>query len=422
MKTVKFLTLGCKVNQYDTQLIREQLLGSGFKEIHNGDSADVYVVNTCTVTGHADADSLNLIRRAARQNPRAKIVVTGCLTELDENKIRLIKGVSIIAKNRDKGKIAGLLHCGDKQAVKKEGISHFQGRTRAFLKIQDGCDNFCSYCKVPFVRGRSRSRLPQDIVAEAEILAENGFKEIVLCGICLGSYGRDLTPQYDIVDVIRGIESLEGILRIRLSSIEANDISEKLIRKIAASGKLCRHLHIPLQSGDDGILKRMNRKYSAGEFARLVARVKKNIPDMAITTDVMIGFPGESDENFKNTAGLIKEVLPLKVHIFPYSRREATPAARFSQDLAPGVIKRRFLHLGRIADECSVIYKKRFLKRRMPVLFEGECETGFWEGYTDNYLKVLLKSGRDLKNDLVTVKLDKIVKDYIRAQDFCLTQ
>ncbi|MGE5197802.1 MAG: tRNA (N(6)-L-threonylcarbamoyladenosine(37)-C(2))-methylthiotransferase MtaB, partial [Deltaproteobacteria bacterium] len=164
MKTVKFLTLGCKVNQYDTQLIREQLLGSGLREIHNGDSADVYVVNTCTVTGHADADSLNLIRRAARQNPRAKIVVTGCLTELDENKIRPIKGVSIIAKNRDKGKIAGLLHCGDKQAVKKEGISHFQGRTRAFLKIQDGCDNFCSYCKVPFVRGRSRSRLPQDIV------------------------------------------------------------------------------------------------------------------------------------------------------------------------------------------------------------------------------------------------------------------
>jgi len=399
MKTIKFFTLGCKVNQYDTQKIREQFLSAGFKEENNARPANICLINTCTVTHRADSDSLNLIRRAKRENPKAKIIVTGCLAELDSKKI---EGADFIVKNKSKGKIVNLLQgLSPKGTVPVTGISDFQGHTRAFVKIQDGCDNFCSYCKIPLVRGRSLSRPKNDIIAEVNRLVERGFKEIVLTGICLGSYSG-------LSGLIEGLEKIEGLLRIRLSSIEAGDVSDGLINKISESEKLCRHLHIPIQSGDDEILKKMNRKYNRAGYLSLIKKIKRKIPGMAITTDVLVGFPGESEKNFSNTLDLIKKIMPLKVHIFPYSSRPGTVAAGFvDPPIKAEIIKERIRRLQKVAGDCKISFEKNFLGRTMPVLFESRVKNklDFWQGYTDNYLKVRVKSKTNLRNLIQPVKL-----------------
>lgn len=423
MKTVKFYTVGCKVNQYDTQHIREQYLHAGLKELENEFPADVYVINTCTVTQKADRDSLNFIRRAKQENPQAKIIVTGCLSELDGDKIKGIAAESLIVKNKDKQDFAErtMRFLGGKIIPKPKlrgrftGISYFKGHIRAFLKIQDGCDNFCSYCKVPLVRGVSRSKILADVIREAEQLVENGVKEIVLCGICLGAYGLDLKPHLSLADAVSALEKIKGLLRIRLSSIEAGDVSDELIHKIAQSEKLCRHLHIPVQSGDNKILKRMNRRYKQADYLRLIERIKRKVPFIAITTDVLVGFPGESEANFQNTVKLIKHIFPLKVHIFPYSRREGTlSAAAYSKfELNSLMIKERVDYLKDIAGKCSQQYKRQFLNKKMNVLFENrtKAQSAFWEGYTDNYIKVLVKSAVNLENRLIPVRLKKIESD-----------
>ncbi|TRZ95798.1 MiaB/RimO family radical SAM methylthiotransferase, partial [bacterium] len=276
--------------------------------------------------------------------------------------------------------------------------------------------NFCAYCKVPLIRGRSRSKPLERIIAEAQQLVKNGFKEIVLSGICLGSYGKDLSPKANLLEVIEAIEKINGLWRIRLSSIEVRDISRELIAKIAGSQKLCRHLHIPLQSGDDQVLKNMQRSYSRNDYLSLIRRIRKKIPDIAITTDCLIGFPTESEDHFQHTLETIKEVLPLKVHIFPYSKREGTAAARnFHQQLKPEVVKERFYRLKKEAAFLSLAYQRRFLDRDLAVLMEARPKDDpyFWEGHSSNYLKVRVKSKKNLKNQLIPVRLKKITKDYI---------
>lgn len=434
MRTIKFFTAGCKVNQYDTQNIRERFLSAGFKEADAGIRADVYVVNTCTVTRQADKGSLSIIRKSRRENPHAEIIVTGCLAELDEDKIRDVSSKITVIKNKDKGNI--LFHLkiplcppfykgGIKGDYLNEGISYFKGHTRAFLKIQDGCNNFCSYCKVPLVRGRSISKPLDAAVNEAAQLVRSGFKEIVLCGICLGAYGKDLTPCIGIVEVIDRLEKIDGLLRIRLSSIEPNDVSDELIGKIGSSSKLCPHLHIPLQSADDRILVRMNRKYTAAEYSDLIDRIKDKIPQIAVTTDILLGFPGENEANFRNTVRLLKKIVPLNVHIFPYSPRQGTAAALLDSGRrgagADKTIKRRIGFLKEITDDLSRQYKERFLHKTIAVLVEGRCKekTGFWEGRTGNYIKIMLKSNRDLRNKYLYAELTGIYKDYAEARLLC---
>jgi len=431
MRTIKFFTLGCKVNQYETQVIREQFIQAGFKELEDSCPANIYVINTCTVTHRADSDSLNIIRRAKRENPKAKIVVTGCLTELDSDRIKEIKGVDLIVKNSDKDKLINFFNGQtgkwfDKLTIPRtipsevegraNGITNFKDHTRVFLKIQDGCNNFCSYCKVPLVRGRSRSRPLDEIIQEANRLVKNGFKEIVLCGICLGSYGKDFESKIGLLDVIKALERIEGLLRIRLSSIEAGDVTDELIDRMAQAQKLCRHLHIPIQSGDDEILRKMNRNYRRADYLNLIKRIRKRIPEIAITTDILVGFPGENEINFKNTVDLIKDVMPLKVHIFPYSERQGTPAAgnsRYGENQA--IIKERILRLKGIAEACAQKYKKQFLNKSMEVLIEGcsKDRKGFWEGYTHNYIRVLVKASRDLKNQVLAVKINRVNRDKV---------
>jgi threonylcarbamoyladenosine tRNA methylthiotransferase MtaB len=426
-KTIKFITLGCKVNQYDTQLMRESLLAVGFNEASGNDKpADIYVINTCTVTHRADRDSLYSIHRSLRQNPRAKLVVTGCLAELDRKLLSKQSKSALLVRNQDKTKIVGLMRKkfpglfrrNNRSSVAlTKGITFFQGHTRAFLKVQDGCNNRCSYCKVPLVRGISRSQPLALIRRQAAALADNGFKEIVLTGICLGSYGKDLAPKKDLVDLINAIEDIPGLSRIRLSSIEAKDVTPRLIKKIASCGKLCGHLHIPIQSGDAEILRKMNRRYSPDDYLRLIRRIKSRIPDIAITTDALVGFPGEREENFRNTLELVREIQPLAVHVFSYSPRERTPACAMPQAVPAEVIKERCLRLKAAGGKCSEAYLKRFRSKKMDVLVEERPKNAplFWEGHTANYIKVLFKSPLDLRNQLVPVKLTGSSADAVSA-------
>lgn len=418
MKTVKFYTLGCKVNQYDLQLIREQFISAGFKELEDGCPADIYLINTCTVTHKADSDSLGFIRRARRENPLAFVVVAGCLAESDKEQFNKTEGVDLIIGDKDKKNI--LKHLPSRFGLDKKdidaacavnGISCFYGHTRAFLKIQDGCNNFCSYCKVPYARGRSRSRPLSKIVAEAKRLAGNGFKEIVLCGVCLGAFGRDISPGLNLIDVIEKLEEIDGLLRIRLSSLEPNDVSGGLIKKIRSSSKLCPHLHIPLQSGSDEILKKMNRNYSRGGYLALVEKIRHAVPGIAVTTDILVGFPTETEENFCDTVNLVKEIVPLRTHIFSYSNRPGTFAAKNFKNVTPNaVVKQRAAYLKDVARECSLSFRRRFLNKEVSVLFESRLKEKprFWQGHSDNYIEVLMDSPDDLKNILLKTRLTAV--------------
>jgi len=396
MKSIKFFTLGCKANQYDTQSIRERFVNKGFKE-DQSNKPDFFLINTCTVTSGADQKSRNIIRRCIQANPEAKIIVTGCLVENDSQALLDIKGIDLVIK----------------KSFFPEGISKFSRHTRAFLKIQDGCSNFCSYCKVALVRGRERSKKLKIIIDEAKKLVACGYQEIVLTGICLGVYGRDLSTKRDLVDVVKALEKIKGLLRIRLSSIEAGDVSLKLVNHLKNSKKLCRHLHIPIQSGDDQILKKMNRKYTSKEYQDLISKIKRNVAGVSITTDCLVGFPTETDSNFKNTVNLVKKIMPLKVHIFPYSARPGTKAASFSGPVDPKIIKDRCQRLESIAKVCQRKFMQKFIGNKISVLLEGNCkeDLNFLEGLTDNYLKVRVPYIPGLKNKIVQVKLKRIIKD-----------
>ena len=430
MKAISFKTLGCKVNQYETQAIREQFLQAGYREIQN-ERADIYVINTCTVTATADSKSRQLIRACHRLNPKAIIVVTGCYVERDWEDIEKIEGVDFIIGNHQKSEILKVIlqsqtakdvgsdpkevTAGRKGLTPKRlSISKFFGHTRAFLKIQDGCNRRCSYCKVRIVRGRSRSRGLDDIIEEAKRLAEAGFKEIILCGVQLGSYGVGLEDGFSLSDVIENLEAIDGIKRIRLSSIEPTDITVGLIRRMAGQGKLCRHLHIPLQSGDDEILGRMNRGYCTRDFKELIMRIRGSVSEVSITTDIMVGFPGEKEDSFGRTLEMIRAIMPSRIHIFPYSRREGTKAADFQGTVSPREIKARVARLKEIALTSSFSYRKKFLGQSLDLLVEAKRDpkTGLLCGYTDTYIKVLIEGSDGLMNQIIPVEVTEVERDY----------
>jgi len=399
--TIRFHTLGCKANQYDTQSIREKFLIRGFREIKNG-LPDYFLINTCTVTEGSDQKSRNIIRRCIRQNPKAKVIVTGCLAEKDSASLAGIKGISYIIK----------------KGFFPEGISSFSGHTRAFLKIQDGCSNFCSYCRVALVRCNPQSKDLAFIKDEAEKLVAAGYKEIVLTGICLGSYGKGIQPKTSLCEVIMMLEKINGLERIRLSSIELKDVTEELVSCFKKSKKLCRHLHIPVQSGDDAILKAMNRKYASRDYLKLIKALKKNLPGISITTDCLVGFPGETEKNFENSVKLIKKIEPLKVHAFSYSDRPQTKASVLSNKVKIQEAKRRMARLEDAAEECREEVFKSFLLKEANVLIEGASKKSphSLEGFTDNYLPVKLPFKPGIKNKIVKVRLVRIENDRIAGE------
>jgi len=402
MKTVKFFTLGCKVNQYETQSIRERFLKNGFREVNDKERADFYLINTCTVTAIADQKSRSIIRQCVNSNPKARIIVTGCLVKQDRQELAQLKGVDLII---------------DKSFF-SEGISSFSAHTRAFLKIQDGCDNFCSYCKVPLVRGRSRSRAFDVVIKEAKVLVKSGHQEIVLTGICLGSYGLDLCPKLTLVDLLKELVKISALKRIRLSSIEAKDVTGELITLISASRNICRHLHIPMQSGDDSILKLMHRRDTKKSYIGLIQKIKKKIPGVGITTDVIVGFPGETDQAFNNTLLLLRGVRPLRVHVFPYSPRSGTRAFLMqSRRVGADVIKERAEKARTLANVLSKEGLRGLLGKEVEVLFESKSVQypGFYEGYTDNYIKVISRARRVAANSIIRLRVKNISGDLLIA-------
>ncbi len=419
---VRFITLGCKVNQYETQAMREAVEGAGAVCAERADQdVDFVVINTCTVTGEADRENHYWIRRARRDHPQARIVVTGCMVTRDRAQLEALPEVDLVLSNQQKTDLVPRLlqSCGapaaqDLPEESRESrrryaplaISASVGHSRAFVKIQDGCNHACSFCKVVLARGRSRSRELADILEEVTRLRDSGYREIVFAGIQLGAYGLDF-PQNraGLEEVLEACSKIEGIDRLRLSSIEPTDVKPSLLSALRDIPKCVPHLHIPLQSGDDEILAKMNRRYGRAFYVDLIARLRGRLADFSLTLDVMAGFPGEEETHFQNTLDLLETVKPLKCHVFPYSRREGTRAAGF-EDVVESMMRERIERLNRAGERLGREARLPYAGRVMPVLVEHARKNNpLLQGVTANYLKVCFQGTRDWTGRIVPVKL-----------------
>ncbi len=419
---IAIATLGCKVNQYESAGLIERFRAAGFCPVPFGDGADVYVINTCTVTARTDDQSRQLIRRANRMNPAAKIVVTGCYAQMSAGDIARLPGVVLIAGNAEKEDLPNLLQLkgepGTEICVRdirrsakmsKLTAGSFPGRTRAFLRIQDGCDSFCTYCIVPFARGRSRSLPEKTVLDETARLCDAGYREIVLTGIHLGQYGLDLETPATLLGLLKKIEDQGRVRRLRLSSIEPLEITPEIIVHLRESRILCRHLHIPLQSGDERILGRMGRHYTPHDFRRLVESIVASLPDAAIGIDVMAGFPGEGEQEFENTLQFIAGLPVAYLHVFPYSKRPGTAAADLPDQVKEEAKKSRVRILRSLGSQKRERFAERFIGRRLSVLVESKIDrpTGMVKGFSDNYIPVLIRGGRPPFNTFADVTAEE---------------
>ena len=432
---VAFYTLGCKVNQYETQGIREDFLKAGFLEVHDSDVADVYIINTCTVTHLADRKSRQAVRRMKRLNPDSIIVVTGCYAQMNPEEIGCISGVRLVIGTNEKGQIVvevlKALKEPSEETVYKilpyneiwnfeetGSIVSMESRTRAYVKVQEGCDGFCSYCVIPYARGGIRSRSPVSIKEEVENLVGKGFKEIILTGINTALYGREdgFTERYQndfpyirikkdiggIVPLIHMLEEIPGEFRVRIGSLEPNVVNSNYVEELIQAKRLCHHLHLSLQSGSDKVLRAMNRRYSKKDYQNILDVLCEIDPNYGVTTDIIVGFPGETEEDFKETLGIVKEENFCKIHIFPYSKRKGTKAAEMVEQIEPALVKERVARLQRAADESQ----KRFLEqnigtRRDVLIEEYDSQAQGYVGYSDNYIRVFVKSEVELLNQIV---------------------
>ena len=406
MTTVAIATLGCKVNQFESEALMSALEQRGYGLVPFGEGADITIINTCTVTHRADFQSRQLVRRAFRSNPKSLIIVTGCYSQLEPETLAGIEGVKYLLGNREKGQIPDLLPLMREGGFPRIRVSDiheetlfsdlplpsFHCHTRAFLKIQDGCDARCSYCIVPHARGQGRSLPPERVMEHLKGLKERGFKEVVLTGIHIGSYGLDLSPPFTLEKLLRRIEEEETPDRIRLSSIEPLDFSADLVASLSQSAKVCPHLHIPIQSGDDEILRRMNRNYDRSYLSDLIQELHRRIPKLSIGADVIVGFPGEAEERFKSTYELIESLPFSYLHIFPFSKRKGTPAFQFPQRVDEAVIKKRAEEMRELGKQKRQTFYRQFLHQELNVLVEDrkEKESGRWKGLSRNYIPVLL--------------------------------
>ncbi len=400
-KSFYIKTLGCKVNQYESQVIRENFLRYGYQEAEGMNDAGICVVNTCTVTSTSDSKSLRLVRNAVKRGKC--VVVTGCMVEDKNLDLSSLSAARYVVRNRDKYRIPeiiGGLEIGDWR-LEMAGITGFKNHTRVFVKVQDGCNNLCSYCKVRIVRGRSRSRGFREVLDECELLIRRGTKEMVLTGICLGAYGRDSSRPSSLSKLVRELCKIDGQWRLRLSSIEPKDITEDLIYQIQSQKGVCKHLHIPFQSGDNFILKRMDRPYKRNDYLNLVYKLKRLIPDIGISTDIMVGFPGETEERFQNTLDFLRLARPMRIHIFPYSRRIGTKAYNYKDEVLDSVKKIREDILLNLAKDLSREFVEKFVdKERLALIEDKLSKDGYLQGYTDNYIKVYIDSPLSLKGQL----------------------
>ncbi len=434
MPTVAFHTLGCKVNHYETEAIWQLFKEAGYERTEYERVADVYVINTCTVTNTGDKKSRQVIRRAIRKNPDGVICVTGCYAQTSPAEIMAIPGVDIVVGTQDRVKMLEYIEQFKKERQPINGVRNimktrvyeeldvpsFTDRTRASLKIQEGCNNFCTFCIIPWARGLMRSRDPKEVVTQARQLVEAGYKEIVLTGIHTGGYGEDL-KDYNLAMLLRDLdEQVEGLKRIRISSIEASQISDEVIEVLKKSNKVVRHLHIPIQSGSDTVLKRMRRKYTMEFFAERLDRLKEALPGLAITSDVIVGFPGETEEEFMETYNFIKKYKFSELHVFPYSKRTGTPAARMEDQIDEEVKNNRVHRLIELSNQLAKEYASQFENEVLEVIpeerFKDVANEDLYVGYTDNYLKVILPANEEMVGKIVKVKITKAGYPYNEGQ------
>ncbi len=423
MPRAALITMGCKVNQYDTESMYETMTRNGYTIVDESDVADVYIVNTCTVTNVADQKARKSIRRIVRQNSEAKVLVTGCYAESDRKAVESIPGVTFVFGNREKSDLQTYLdkmHESDLLQIKpmrhdsvreharfSTGVSHSAQRTRALIKVQDGCSAFCTYCIIPYVRGRMSSRPISDILSEADRLAANGYKEVVITGVHLGAYGLDVDSAIQIADILENIHSVEGIERIRLSSIEPMNFPDSLVSRMASLPKCMPHFHVPLQSGCDKTLHDMRRRYTSAEYGNLVEKLRDAFPDVGITTDIMVGFPGESDEHFEESFNFVDDIGFSQLHVFRYSPRRGTPAANYLNQVPPDVSAARSRAMIDLGRRLELDFRRRMLGKHMYVLVEDSREgrSAQLSGFTPNYLRVQMNAPASKINQIVSVTL-----------------
>ncbi|MCY1620315.1 tRNA (N(6)-L-threonylcarbamoyladenosine(37)-C(2))-methylthiotransferase MtaB [Staphylococcus pettenkoferi] len=421
MSTVAFHTLGCKVNHYETEAIWQLFKEADYDRVDFNTNADVFVINTCTVTNTGDKKSRQIIRRAIRQNPEAVVCVTGCYAQTSPAEIMDIPGVDVVVGTQDRTKLLDYIEQYKKEREPINGVGnimknrtyeelevpYFTDRTRASLKIQEGCNNFCTFCIIPWARGLMRSRNPEKVVEQASQLVDSGYKEIVLTGIHTGGYGQDL-KNYNLAQLLRDLETVDGLERIRISSIEASQLTDEVIDVIAHSNKVVRHLHIPLQSGSDSVLKRMRRKYSMAHFSERLTKLHEVLPGLAVTSDVIVGFPGETEEEFQQTYDFIVDHHFSELHVFPYSPRIGTPAARMDDQVDENVKNERVHRLINLSDQLAKSYASNFDQEVLEVIPEEEGDQpGTLIGYADNYMKVQFEADPSLIGELVKVKITR---------------
>lgn len=421
MSTVAFHTLGCKVNHYETEAIWQLFKDANYERVEFETNADVFVINTCTVTNTGDKKSRQIIRRAIRQNPDAVVCVTGCYAQTSSAEIMEIPGVDIVVGTQDRHKLLDYIQQfqDERQPINGVGnimknrtyeeleVPYFTDRTRASLKIQEGCNNFCTFCIIPWARGLMRSRDPEKVVEQATQLVNSGYKEIVLTGIHTGGYGQDL-KNYNLAQLLRDLDTIEGLERIRISSIEASQLTDEVIDVIGKSNKVVRHLHIPLQSGSDDVLKRMRRKYTMAHFSERLTKLHQALPDLAVTSDVIVGFPGESEDEFQETYDFIVNHHFSELHVFPYSPRIGTPAARMDNQIDEETKNVRVHKLISLSNQLAKEYASKFEDEVLEVIPEemGE-EPHTLVGYADNYMKVRFEGDDSLIGQIVKVKIVK---------------
>ncbi len=419
MKKAAVYTLGCKVNQYETEAMTELFANAGYEICNFSEKADVYIINTCSVTNMGDRKSRQIIRRAKKTNPKAIIAVTGCYAQTAPDEVLSVEGVNIVIGTQDRKNIVSLVeslknssninHVSDimhTHEFEKLHIKQYTDRTRAFIKIQEGCNQFCSYCIIPYARGPIRSREKSEVINEITQLASAGFREVILVGIHVASYGMDLKDT-SLSDLILDVDKIDGIERIRLSSIEPMTLNQEFIDTIKDAKKLCHHFHISLQSGCNDTLKRMNRKYTTAQFKGIVDSLRNAFDDVAITTDIMVGFPGETDEEFDCTVNFVRDIAFADAHVFQYSRRRGTPAAKRPDQVNPTIKEERSKIIINKTQHTRDAFIGRFIGKKMRVLFEQPASDGLFEGKTDNYITVHARSETNLNGCFKNVMLEK---------------
>ena len=430
MKKVAFYTLGCKVNQYETEAMLEMFKKDGYTQVESEEFADVYVINTCTVTHMSDRKSRQYIRRMKKKNPDAIIAVVGCYSKVSPEELLEIEEVNLVMGTNERRQIVEEIKKLDAskkastvddimkvRAFEEIEINQTNGRTRAFMKIQDGCERFCTYCIIPYARGgRVRSRDLESIINEANKLANNGYKEIVLTGIHVASYGKDVKDaDTNLLTVIKAIDKIEGVERIRLSSVEPLLMTDEFIDTVAKMPKVCPHFHLSLQSGCDETLKRMNRRYTTKEYKDIVDKLRQKMPNVAITTDVIVGFPGETNNEFSQTYEFLRDIELSQMHVFKYSPRKGTPAADMENQIDPQMKQMRSDKLIALNKQNFTNFAKKFEGQEFNVLFEQNIGENKYEGLTPNYIRVIVESEEDIQGKILKTKINDVKDEYVEG-------